>query len=301
MVIRNGVRVFAGNFILVWKHLLFILFVALASIGIFMLSGVKLWEVLESSGWVAGFNDMLESVYASPSEFATNFKEVATNLFLVIRNNFASLWPNYLLSIFVCLFVPAFLYNVGEYSLGTVLYNRTKSLLNKSYFTTIVSTLGRSSLYALLKIAVSLPFLVLLLVIGYGYGILANNWLNATLLLPILIMLVIFVLAARYSFLIGFLPEACSAQGSVGSAFAVAIEDHTKGYAKKLMHYFALFIVEFGAVLFISVFSVGVGFLIALPSVCLLNLSCSLASYYAHKSENFYAGEGIIIKPITKA
>lgn len=300
MGIKNGVRVFAGNFILVWKHLLFLIFIALVSCGVFMLSAQSVYGMLKDAGWVAHFNNMLESVYASPNEFATNFSSVATELFFTLKNNLSAMWPNYLLCVFVVLFIPSFLYYVGQYALGAVLYNRTKSLLNKSYFITIVGSLGRSSLYALIKIVISLPFLLILLGIGYGYGVLANNWLNATLLLPILITLVIMVLALRHSFLIGFLPEASSGEGSVGDAFARSVVEYTKDYGRKFLHYFALFIVEFGAVLFISLFSVGVGFIVALPSVCLLNSACSFCVYYSHKSENFYAGEGIIIKPLIK-
>lgn len=298
MGIRNGTRVFAGNFILVWKHLLYMIFTTLATVALFMVSSIKIWEMLKSLGWVESFNNMLEMVYVSPADFAGKFSSVATELFFALKNNFGFMWPSYLLSVGTVLFVPAFLSNVGQYALGAVLYNRTKSLLNKSYFTTLVSTLGRSSLYALLKIAVSLPFLVLLLASGYCYGVLANNWLNATLLFPIFITVVVLILSARYSLLIGFLPEAQGGEGSIWAAFSRALDEYTKEYPKKLLHYFALFILEFGLVLFISVFSVGVGILIALPSVTLLNLGCSFAVYYAQRGENYYAGEGIIIKPI---
>ena len=298
MGIKNGTRVFAGNFILVWKHLLFLLFTFLVSLSVFMLAATSVYNLLKTSGWVASVTDMLESVYASPNEFAANFSSVATNLFFILKNNFSALWPSYLLCILVVLLLPSFLLNIGQYALGAVLYNRTKSLLNKSYFLTTVGTLSRSVVYALIKMAIGVPFVIILLCIGYGYGVLANNWLNATLLLPILIMLIILVLAIKHTFLIGFLPEAVSENGSVGAAFGRALLEYTKDFGRKLLHYFALFIVEFCLVLFISLFSVGVGLLIAFPSVCVLNAACSFCVYYAHKKENFYAGEGIIIKPI---
>lgn len=297
MVIRNGFRVLGGNFILTFKHALYMVVASLVCLGLFLISAEPIAKLLSNSGWVDSFNNMLESVYTSPSEFAGMFRDVSTELYHVLVNNFTTRWWNYALCVALLVILPAFLYNIGEYTLGVLLNEKTKSMHKKSYFIALVTNIGRASVFALIKILVTLPFLVIIMLIGYGYGVLANSWINATLLLPILVALVLFVLACRYVFMIGFLPEATQG-GNVFGAFARAIDKYTSGYFVKVLYMFALFLGVLASVIFIGLFTVGAGLIVAIPATCVLSASVSFADYYFVRKENYYAGEGRIVKPL---
>ena len=297
MIIKNGLRVMGGNFILSFKHALYLVCSAFISIGLFVLSARPIARILESSGWVDSLNDLFELIYLKPQKFGDELAKVATDLYIVLKSNLGSSWWNYLLCVFTFFVVPSFLFYVGEYTLASIIDKRTKSLVKDSYFLNLVRNIGRSSVYSLVKILVSLPFVVVIVLFGYGYGVLANSWFNATLLLPILIGLVVLEFAFKYTFLIGFLPEAVQG-GNIFGAFARGLDMYTSNFWTKVFYFFTLFLVEVALVVFIGVFTIGAGLIVAIPAVVLLNVSVSFANFYFTRKENYYAVEGKIIKPM---
>lgn len=297
MFIRNGLRVLGGNFILAFKHAVYLIFSAALSIFLFVLSAKPIASLLKSSGWVKHLSDLFESAYVSPSEFAERFRDVATELYEVLFVDLQTRWWNYLLCVVMIVVLPAFLFYIGEYTLGVLINSKTKSMLKSSYFMAFITNIGRSSVYSFVKLLVSLPFLVIVVIIGYGYGVVANNWFNAAALLPILVAVVALVLAFKFTFTIGFLPEAVQG-GNPFTAFIRAIDGYLGGYFVKSFYVFAVFIVEVACVVFVGLFSVGAGLVVAIPTVCVLNVALSFADYYQVRKENYYAQEGKIIKPL---
>lgn len=298
MVIRNGLRVFANNFSLVWKHLLYLGVVVALSFSLFVLSAQPTLDMLRNSGWTVQFKQMLELVYTSPQDVSDAFRDVFTNLYCLLRDNFSSVWGSYLLSILTLIVLPLFLFGIGEYVLGSLVGSKMASLTGYSYASKLVSTLGRSTRYSLVKMLVSIPFVVLLVAIFYCYGILSNTWFKGALLLPILLSCMLFVLACRYTLLVGFMPVAVTTNRGLFACFGSGIYHYTEGYFKKTLHFFALYIMEFGALLFIGIFTIGVGMLVVIPAICIINSAISFVVYSNVNKANFYVNEGTIIKPV---
>ena len=126
MFIRNGLRVLGGNFILAFKHAVYLIFSAVLSILLFVLSAKPIANLLKASGWTSHLKDLFESAYVSPGEFATRFRDVATELYDILFNDLQTRWWNYALCILLIVVLPAFLFYVGEYTLG-VLVNSKQS------------------------------------------------------------------------------------------------------------------------------------------------------------------------------
>jgi len=110
MFVRNGLKTFSGNFMLVWKHLLYNLIVFGITATLFVLSLNPIINRLESSGWVAEFYAFVEIIYTKPSLIADSFGVLATDLYRVLFSNFSQVWGNYALSLFLLLVLPNFLY-----------------------------------------------------------------------------------------------------------------------------------------------------------------------------------------------
>ena len=147
MMVRNGLKTFSGNFLLVWKHLVYMLLTFGVSALLFVLSLRPILDRLAASGWVEELYAFFEIVYTKPSQIADSFGSLATNLYLVLFNNFSEVWGHYLLSLFLLLFVPNFLYYIGEYALGDLVHSRMSAVHNTSYTARLISTLGRSTRY----------------------------------------------------------------------------------------------------------------------------------------------------------
>lgn len=298
MMIRNGLKTFAGNFMLVWKHALYLIVAFGVTAGLFVLSSLPIVDRLRESGWVNQMYDFFELFYTNPMGIADGFSTLATNLYWVLFDNLGSAWGNYALSLFLLLIVPSYLYHVGEYVLGSLTGARMSTLYSSSYAHKMISTIGRSSLYALWKMLLTIPFIVILISLCLAYGTLANNMSGAWLLLPVFIGLVLLVLACKYVFFIGFLPESVMNTDRVTKCFARGISQYTGGYLKKVLYVWGLFLMELAGVLFVGIFTLGTGLLLAIPSVMMVNIAVSFANFFQVRKENFYCSENAIVKPL---
>ena len=298
MLVRNGLKTFAGNFILVWKHLVYLLITFALTATLFVLSLKPILVRLADSGWIEELYAFFEIVYTSPKQIAEAFGVLATDLYLVLFNNFKAVWGNYLLSLFLIIVLPSFLFYIGEYVLGVLTNARMSALLNQSYTAKLISTLGRSTRYSLWKLALTLPFNIIVIGLCFAYGILINTISGAWLLLPIFIALLLLVFAFRFVFFIGFLPEAVNGENRLIGAFALGIDKYTGGYMKKVLIIWGLFLMELASVIFVGLFTIGAGLIIVIPSVMLVNTCCAFANYFYVRKQNFYTGENIIVKPI---
>ena len=297
-MIRNGIRTFSGNFMLVWKHLLYLLLIGGVSLALFVWSFEPVANRLTNSGWVNEFYGFLEIFYTNPLGVADAFEVLATQLYHALFKDIGSIWGSYALSLFALLVLPNFLYNVGEYTLGVLTHSRMSSLLNRSYASTMISSLARSVRYSLIKLLFNIPFFAIVVGVCVGYGILSNVLSMAWLLLPIFIALVMLVFAFRYVFFIGFLPTAVLGEGALFKSFAEGLDTYTDGFMKKVLLMWALFLVELASVVAIALFSLGAGLIIAIPSVLVINVACSFTNYFQKNKENFYVGENQIVKPL---
>lgn len=298
MVIRNGAKTFAGNFMLVWKHLVYNVIVTAICCGLLLWAVEPIIQTLKDSGWIADLTKFFEVVYTNPGEIANSLNRLATRLYFIFLESFPTVWGSYALTLFVLLFLPNFLYNIGEYVLGVLTAGRMSSLLNLSYAQKLVSTLGRSVLYSLWKLLLSVPFFIIALALGLGYGVLVNNINGAWLLLPIFIGLFLFIVAIKFVFFIGFLPVATMESGRITASFAEGIDNYSGGFMKKVLYFWALFVVEFAGIVAIALFTIGTGLIIAIPSVIFFNVCCSFTNYFTTRKQNFYVGENTIVKPL---
>lgn len=299
MIVRNGLKTFAGNFMLVWKHLVYILIVFGITALLFLLSLEPIIARLRDSGWVSELYAFFEIVYTHPGEIAKTFGELATSLYGVLFDNFKAVWGNYALSLFLLLVLPNFLYGLGEYTLGVLANARMSSLLNKNYSATLMSTLGRSTRYSLWKMLFSLPFIIIMVALCFAYGLLINTYeVAGWLMLPLFIGVQLLVLAFRYVFFIGFLPEAVNSEKKLYRSFAEGLDNHTGNFMMKILIIWGLFVMELASVVFVCLFTIGAGLVIMIPSVVVVNVCCSFANYYSDRKENFYTGDSTIVKPI---
>lgn len=298
MMVRNGLRTFAGNFMLVWKHLLYILVVFALTATLFVLSLQPIIERLSASGWTDQFYAFLETIYTEPAQIADKFGDLATNLYLVLFDNFKAVWGSYLLSLFLMAVLPNILYGIGIYVLGVLTNARMKTLLNQSYAVKLMSTLGRSVRFSLWKFILEMPFYIIMIGVCLAYGIFVNTVNLAWLLLPIFVGVMLLVLAFKFVFFIGYLPEAVNGEKTLINAFAEGIDNYTGGFMKKVLAIWGLFVMQLACLVFIGLFTIGSGLLIAIPSVMVINTCCQFANYFSTRKENFYTGENTIVKPL---
>lgn len=297
-MIRNGLKTFVGNFMLVWKHALYLIIAFGITAALFVWTSLPIVDRLRDSGWLLELSDFFELFYTDPGMIADQFTLLATRLYNVLTANLGAIWGNYALSLILLFIVPSYVYYVGEYVLGECLGARMSSLHSTGFVHKLLSTFGRSSLYALWKTLMSLPFVVIIICLCSAYIWLVATVSGSWLLLPIVIAAVFLVLSCRYAFFGAYLPILVLGNKNIVVSFANAISEYTGGYYKKILYIWGLYLMELAAILFVGVFTLGAGLIIAIPSVIMVNVAVSFANYFQANKQNFYCAENVIIKPL---
>ena len=77
---RNSLRVYANNFLLVWKQLVFmIVFLGIITALVFALA-LPIVDVIKEAGFFENLKGFMETIYSSPKNIAENVTAIATQL-----------------------------------------------------------------------------------------------------------------------------------------------------------------------------------------------------------------------------
>ncbi len=297
-MLKNTLKVFGNNFIIVWKQLVYLLIVAAISFGLIALLALPIVNLVRSSGWFAMLDTFIETIYTAPQTIAVGFNELATELWHILAYNSCSYWASYFLIIFVIFFLSSFLYNISFYALGSVIDARMSSYAKFGYTHKLVSELGRGISYSFFKFVYSLPFYLLLLVFGYTYGKLANTVLSAVVMLPILIVAIIAIKSLNIAFLAGMLPAMIIDNSSSYASLGVGFKTNAKYFWRIFSNSIILVLCEIVAIVFFGIFTVGAGLFVVIPSIAVINTTFTFVTYYSSKKQRYYLNENLIVKPL---
>lgn len=298
MNIKNAFMATINNFTLILKELLYSLVVIL--LVVFSLYGVlkPVFSLLAENGWFDSVADLIECVYTKPVSFASQFKAVAGQLFELITTNARTLWGSFVFSIAIVVIVPVFALNLANYTIGEVLHEKLTSWADYGFMQKFVSTLGRGVLYALIQTAISLPFTALCIGACILYGSHASNWLLATVLLPVLELILLTILSFQKTVTIWLMPTLVSEEVSVSKGFGLAISRQQGNFGKLWFQCFVLYIVEVLVCVITAVFTLCAGLVLVLPTIVVTNTAFSLISYYNNQKLRYYTKENTIVKPL---
>ena len=173
-----------------------------------------------------------------------------------------------------------------------------QALTQHSYANKMVSTLKRGSAFALVSMLVNLPFFLIMIAVGYAYGIMANNLFSATMLLPLLSIILLLIVGTRNALFAGFLPEVVSSDKSVFACLRNGIKIMKGHWGSVFSSSMLVSLIMFGGVVAISVSTLGAGLLIAIPSITVIKCSFWLVAHNSASKHRYYINENVIVNPL---
>lgn len=298
MIYKNSVRVLLNNFSVVWKELLYLL-LTLVVVGLLTSAlALPVVNMLTNAGWVQECSSLIETVYTSPKDFSTAFTSVATNLLLLLKNNFASLWLYYLLIIFVVIFVPLVMCQMSYYTTSEVIEGKMSSITRLGFVNTFIARFYKSVKFAFVKIIASIPFYAGYALAVFVYVLVAKNWLVSIVLFPILIMLLVFVASLKCTIFSCFTGELIyNKKRSAWKCLFKSIKKVGSHFGSILSNAVCVCLTFVTLNILIGIFTLGAGLLVSVPASIVWICSFNLTTYFVIDKKRFYVSENMIIDP----
>ncbi len=298
MSYKNTVKLFASNFTLVWKQLLY-LFVCGILFGVCAyLAGKPIIDLLYSSNVVHEAKVFVETAYTSPSEIALKlsdlFKHALTVLFV---ENFSSIWLTFFALIILCIFLPYVLIQISYFNITSILYQKLSMNMNVGYFQNGLKVLGKGIIYALTNILFGLPFLALNILLLVIYLTLAKTILSSIIGLVIVSIFMILIRSVKYSLFTCYtcimVEDTSNPFVAFGKGFALTIKRFWRILSCSIAVTLTLIFINF----FISLFTFFAGTIISVPASFVFLSIFYLVIYFNTKGERYYLGPNLIFNP----
>lgn len=294
MSFKNALIILTNRFGLVWQLLIYFIVMGALLVGIslpFILpilaaldaEGVftvasEAYTNLVSGGTFAGFTEALRIAFERAYEVITSDRSIG----------------NLSISFVVVVLVLAFRVFNGFYELplADVTVNYMSSHVRYGFFTKVIADAGVSARFLLFKVLYTVLFdavtsIFYLLIIRYVSNIL--------LMLPLLILVLILLMSLRFSLTAMWAVRVVEGGGVVKSFFA-SVRDCGKNFASVYSNFVVFFIVVIATLLFIGLFTMGVGLLIVIP-VSVLFCTCLNNTITFNKTGRRYYLDNAVFTP----
>jgi len=298
MIYRNSLKILMNNFSLVWKQLFYMVFSIAVVIALTGLCALPVVDMLKSQGWVAEISELIETVYTSPKDFSQAFTETMTKFFVLIRDNFGSLWINYLLIIFVVFVVSVILIHMSLFVCTSVVDAKMSSITRLGFMNTYFSSFWVSIKYAFVKLICSVPFFILYAGSVLLYVISAQNWLASIILFPVLILVILFIFSLKCTVFSCFSCEIINnPRRHTWRNLVKSIAKAKHGFWIYFSNYACMSLTILLVNVFGAIFTLGAGLFVSIPATIVWLASLNLTVYYVREKRRFYVADNTIIDP----
>ena len=300
MSYKNSIKLLSSNFNVVWKQLFYILIFGIISILITYASATPIINLLDEHGVLAEIGEIFQTIYTSPKDVVTAISSTFLHFANVVTTNFGKIWYSVVITNMFAVGLSSILKEVSTYNLFSLMHMKLTSFVDIGYTRNLISTLGQSLRFSLVKILYKIPTAMIKMTILYLYFKLINGPFSIIFGLSIVSMLLILLSSAEITFFAGMAPKMlsrggnCSAFKAFFSGFKTISKTFGRTFAGAIIVTLTLVLIN----VFLGLFTIGAGLLITVPASMLFIVLFELTSYFGATGERYYLSSTIIATPL---
>ena len=297
MYYKNTLKLFASNFVLVWKQVLYLL----CCFFIFFLCSYTtikpIVELLVKNNIGEDFKILFETVYNNPKEIFLMISDISKNILQIIATNFSYIYINLFLGFILSILLPYILIQMSIYNLSSVMYYKMKMNMNVGYTQNYFKNLKKSFIYALTSIVLSLPFLAIIVIFFELYLILVTSFLSALVLLVLFSFLAILVHSLKLSLFTYFTGHYITTSKKPFNSFKQSFNMIFKNFGKIISLTIALYLTIIFVNGVIGIFTLFAGLIITIPATFVIISIYNMVIFLSLSGDRYYLSETIIFNP----
>lgn len=296
MAFKNAIKNLIAHFGIVWSLLLYIIIVtallcglslpfvlpiagAFAEAGVFEGISGSFSALFNDGGWT-GFWDGLYGVYSAViGVFQSNGRMMSLVMMFMI---------------FILVVAYRFFFGLYEVPLATVLDGRMSCNAQYGLGGKFFSTLSVSVRYSLAKMPLTTAFDAAMLASIYGLSM----WIGLSVALPFVLILVIWIFQSfKNAMLACWAPAVADGMGVI-KGFGRSVEICFKRFGSVFSTYMMMHLLLIAFGIFITLFTLGVGLIIAVPFIVACLAYLDTTEYYNKTGKRYYIDSAVFTPPM---
>ncbi|MDE6617933.1 MAG: hypothetical protein K2K13_02770 [Clostridiales bacterium] len=294
MSFKNAFKNLIAHFGVVWAVLLYLIVCSAIIVGLSLPFILPIARAFKDAGVFEGISNAFTVLMGDGgwNGFWDGLFDVYNKIIGVFNSNGRVESLARMFVIFVLLLAFRFFFGLYEIPLATVMDGRMSCNAGYSFIGKFISTLGVSVRFSLAKMPIMIAIDAITFAIIYGFA----SLIGLSVALPFVIILVIIVMRAfRSSLTSSWAPCVAGGMGVI-KGFARSCEICFKRFGSIYSTYVIMWLLVVACGLFVIIFTLGVGIIIAFPfAMCILGY-IGITVYYNKTGKRYYI-DGTVFTP----
>lgn len=297
MSYKNTMKLFASNFMLVWKQVLYLLICFMIAVLCTYTTARPIVSLLRDNNIINEIKLLIDTVYNSPSEVAYEISLTLKHLIDVVLSNFSSIWINLVGLLILGIFVPYMLTQMSFYNITSILYQKFSMNMNVNYIQNGFNVLKKSFKFAFANILINIPFLAIVVLLVEIYLMIANSTITAIIGLFMLAALLIFSISIQLTLFTCFMGHLIDTNSRTLVSFAKGSLLSLKNFWKILSSSVIVVLTIIFVNGIIALFTFFSGLIVTIPATFVFIAVYYLVVYFNVKGDRYYLSNNIIFNP----
>lgn len=303
MIFRNSVKILFSNFNIVWKLILYFLFVFLLTASLLYLFVSPIIKMIVDAGFLkilieVYYNFMSSLNLTQALESLSLFFE---DVFVFVVQNMAELWPYFLGIGFVALFLNLFMFNLSNYAICGSLNYYMGSLTKHGFFSSFKETFGQNVKMQLCYYITILPLRVLYVFLFCSSLILFRfSWIISLVGVFVLIIGLILLLALKYCLFATWIPTKIVTNYGVWKSFRFSLKMVFKKFGRVFGGAVGVVLTIFVLNVAFGLFTVFAGLIVSIPISFVFVAAFGMVVVYECQGMRYYVDIYNVITPKKK-
>ena len=298
MSYKNTMKLFASNFTLVWKQVLYFLICLLIFTPITFACARPIIDIFRENDIFSQLGNTFSSFQAIGFSSAVTITELIKKSMDLIFSNFKDIFGNLMLVGLFGFVLPYIVLKISSYNLSSIFYKKLTMNMNVGYTQNLIQTLKYSIPYALMNLIYMLPLWTITILAVELYLLASDTILGIFIGLVCLSAFMIFINAVKHTIFSNYtaiyIEKECSVFIAFASSFSITI--------KNLWHILASSVVFHITVLvansFVALFTFIAGLILMIPATFVLTAIFYEIIYLNKTGKRYYLGNNFIYNPV---
>ena len=295
MAFKNAIKNLIAHFGIVWSVLLYVIITTALLVGLSLPFVLPIVDAFADAGVFQGISDSFSTLFNDGgwNGFWDGLYGVYVDVVTVFQSNDRMVSLVMMFMIFILVVAFRFFFGLYEVPLATVLDGRMSCNAHYGLGGKFFSTLSVSVRYSLAKMPITIAFDAAMLATIYGFIV----WLGLSVALPFVIILMIWLFQSFKNAILACWAPAVADGVGVIKGFGRSVEICFKRFGSIFSTYMIMQLLMIAFGVFITLFTLGVGLIIAVPLIIACFGYLDITEYYNKTGKRYYIDNAVFTPP----
>jgi len=297
MSYKNTMKLFASNFSLVWKQVLYFVVCFIFFFICAYQAATPIFDMLKDEGVFTEFENVVNSLYALKGSTYLSLLDTLKHILNLIVINFKEIYLYLILLFLFAFLLPYIIFQMSIYNLSSIIYKKLSMNMNVKYIPNFISTFKSSFNYAISNVILSLPFWALKILFLEIYLHFSSNLFIRYIGMVVLSALFILLDSVKNALFASYTGSFIESNGLPIKVFGSSFSLTANNFWNLLSNSIILKLTSIVAQGFVALFTFFSGLFIVIPASFVLTSIFYIVVYFNKTGQRYYLSNNYIFNP----